>query len=55
MIDDNLVERIRLMYLHNDYEYAEGNDIFLVDSVEYRINDEYLKDLYVINNYVRKN
>lgn len=46
MEDNNLVERIKLMYKTNNYEVKDDNNIFIIRNIEYTLNEDFLRELY---------
>lgn len=43
---ENLVDKIKSMYLNNEYEIKEDNTLFVIKNVEYSINEDFLRELY---------
>ena len=46
MEDNNLVERIKLMYKTYNYEVKDDNNIFIIRNIEYTLNEDFLRELY---------
>lgn len=44
--DNNLVDKVKGMYLSKEYEVVEDNTLFIIKDVIYSINEDFLRDLY---------